>query len=159
MPPPNGTVVGSGDRRHLTPALIEKAEAYLEQNAKKKLNRTIVGKQGAVTIKVPKPPTFTDFCLYMGVDGKTVQSWAAADERFYMAVLRVVQSGEVQLVDSGLVGDYDPGMAKFVLAVDFNKREKSVIELHSGGSLVSQDKLEELPDEKLREIALLEENV
>ena len=117
----------AGRPTKLTPEMMKKAEGFLDWNATQTLTRYFNTKDGPVTQQIPKPPTMTGLALYLEVDRTTLNEWAKENKEFSHIFTQVRAKYEESLVGNGLSETYNPGLAKFLLSADHDKREKSDI--------------------------------
>lgn len=120
---------------------IKQVEKYLQENVDevvqvvKQSNSNKGYEMYENKLKV-KLPTVEGFALYIGVSKSTVYEWKDIYPEFSDALDRIVEEQRSRLLNSGLSGDYNPTIAKLVLASNHGMSDKQEIDHTSGGQVI-----------------------
>lgn len=97
-----------------TPSFIPQVDEYLSSC-------------GREQTKLPKK---SEYARFIGVDDTTLDEWAKKYPEFSLAIKKIEQSQQEQLMDDGLYGgkEVNSAMAIFLLKVNHGMKETSVVE-------------------------------
>ena len=63
--------------------------------------------------------------VYVGVCEDTLQEWGKVHPKFSVSMAKINQISKQMLLNKGLISEYSPNMARFVLSANHNMAEKT----------------------------------
>lgn len=82
-------------------------------------------------------PTVDGLALFLDVSRDTLYEWAKHHQEFSDTLARVKQEQAKVLINKGLSGDYNPTIAKLVLATNHGYHEKQETDITSKGESIT----------------------
>ena len=107
------------------PELIEKVAKYIQQSLKK-------GNQEEL-------PTMEGLAIYFGVVVNTLKNWAKENPEFLTALSKLHDYQKRELINRGLLGTYNPTIAKLILSANHGLREGT--DMTTRGKKIQQETL------------------
>lgn len=104
-----------------------------------KLKKTMTGSDEGVEMHSERLqvslPTVEGFAIFLGVHRDTLYEWANKHSLFSDTLKQINQEQKRRLLDKGLSGEYNPIIAKLVLAANHDMKDKE--DITSGGKPIN----------------------
>lgn len=129
---------GGGRPKKLTPALLKKAEKYLDERKDKM--EVVTGARGSAVTYMVKLPTIEGLARYLHVSRSTIYEWQGAEagdtlnEKFSDIIEDLQAEQADRLINQGLGGNYNSTIAK-VLMTKHGYVEKSEVDQNLSGAV------------------------
>ena len=124
------------------PEYCDKVDEYLETRQDEEYDWTKSESSGKVDseswehrIKV-RIPTMDGFARFIGVPRRTLFDWKDEHEEFSHSLEKILIEQKERLISYGLSGDYNPTIAKLILASNHDMRDKVDTDVTSKGKSI-----------------------
>jgi len=117
---------GAGRPKVYSPEVQAKADTYLEKNT-----RVI--------------PSATGLAVFLGIARSTIYKWAEIEPKFSDTLDEILSNQELDALDGGLNGDFNPAISKLVLANHgYREKQESEITIKDKDPAKRKSRIEEL---------------